>query len=603
MIYLFSDFKLDDSCREMRLHDREISLQPRVFDLLVFLIKNRDRVVSKDELLETLWPGMVVVDSALQRAMSLARGALREAGAENGIRTYARQGYRFCLDVLEKDSDTDKHHTDPVTRSPDAVKTSLQQAHLAYHARQWDIAAKNFEQADQQQALNADDLEKWVYAARCAGCSQEAIPPLERAVAAHAMSGNKQAAAHNAILLALVNFERRNYSVAKGWLKRSANYLNADEETIEHGLWEWLSSRFAAIDGKLDEAVQHAQRAHEIGSRLGDRDIETLGLLYWGLALLAIGDVQRGVEFQDEAAAAALAGEVTPLVGGLIYCGVIWCCRNRGDWRRAAEWTDNFTRWCERSGLTAFPGTCRMHRAEVLTLRGLLQEAEQELVNAHIQLANTAPWAEGDAYRVRGDLYLMRGDYDDADNAYRRSHELGWDPQPGYAMLLFERGQVKDAIRSLERSLQDNNWANQQRRGMMLAQLVVIAARSGDVARAQQVIQELDQNPQHTSTTALQALVASARAELLYAGNNISEAIQIQRESLRLWQELESLLNVAHGRLRLASMLIADNDYHSAGLELDVAESSFEKASASRLCSNCQVLRKQLLAIQNAIKP
>ncbi|MCI0507221.1 MAG: winged helix-turn-helix domain-containing protein [Gammaproteobacteria bacterium] len=101
MIYRFSHFQLDDSCRELRLHGQEIALQPRVFDVLVYLLKNRDWVVSKEKLLEALWPGMVVVDNVLQRAMSLARGALREAGAGDAIRTYAKQGYRFCLDVVK----------------------------------------------------------------------------------------------------------------------------------------------------------------------------------------------------------------------------------------------------------------------------------------------------------------------------------------------------------------------------------------------------------------------------------------------------------------------------------------------------------------------
>ncbi|MCI0507219.1 MAG: hypothetical protein L0Z73_14080 [Gammaproteobacteria bacterium] len=317
--------------------------------------------------------------------------------------------------------------------------------------------------------------------------------------------------------------------------------------------------------------------------------------MYWGLALLATGDVDRGVEFQDEAAAAALACEVTPLTGGMIYCGVIWCCRNRGDWRRAAEWTDNFTRWCERSGLTAFPGTCRMHRAEVLTLRGFLQEAKQELASAHVQLANTAPWAEGEAHRIRGDLYLMRGNLDDADSAFRRAYELGWDPQPGYAMLLFERGQAADAIRKLERSLQDSNWANQQRKGMMLAHLVMIASRAGDTAKAQQSMQELESAPQHTSTAALQALAAGARSELLFAENKIPEAIRLQRDAIRLWQELESSINVEHGRLRLARMLMSDDDGHGARLELDAAEPLFEKAGASPFGETCRSLRKKLL--------
>lgn len=597
MIYVFADFKLDDSCRELRLHGREIVLQPRVFDLLVYLLKNRDRVVAKHELLESLWPGMVVVDGALQRAISLVRGALREGGAADGIRTHARQGYRFCLDVEET-------HNEQLQARPMATTgadlTMLERAHAAYQNQRWDLAAKYYLQADQQQGLMAGDLEKWVYATRCSGCSEEAIPPLERAVAAYAMSGDKQAAAHNALLLALIQFEQRNYAVARGWLKRSANYLNPEQKTVEHGLWEWLSSRFAAIEGNLDDAVQHARAAHDIGTHIGDRDIETLGLLYWGLALLATGEVRRGIELQDEAAAAALAGEVTPLVGGIIYCGVIWCCRNRGDWRRAAEWTDNFTRWCERSGLTAFPGTCSMHRAEVLTLRGFLQEAAQELANAHIQLANSAPWAEGEAYRIQGDLCLMRGDLNQAESAYRRCHELGWDPQPGYARLMFELGQVNDAIRSLQQSLQDTNWANQQRRGMMLAQLATIAARSGNSTQAQSAMQELDENPQYASTTALQAMVANARAEIMAATGRLSESILMQRKSIRLWQDLDSLINIARERLRLAEIFMADHDYHNSGLELDAAESAFQKASASRLCDRCQALRKQLSAANNA---
>jgi DNA-binding winged helix-turn-helix (wHTH) protein len=577
----------------LRLHDKEIVLQPRVFDLLVLLIKNRERVVPKDELLEMLWPGTVVVDSALQRAMSLARGALREAGIEDGIRTYARQGYRFCLEVQEICAETAVEQA--VMAPPEDVEqTLLNQAQSAFDNKHWEQAVAYYEQADREKPLNAGDLEKWVYATRCTGDTQKAIAPLERAIAAHAMSGNQQAAAHNAILLALVQFDRRNLSVAKGWLKRAIAYLNDDDVTIEHGLWEWLSSRFAAAEGKLDDAVQHAQRAHDIGRQLGDRDIEALGLLYWGVALLATGDVQRGVDFQDEAAAAALAGEVTPLVAGIIYCGMIWCCRNRGDWGRAAEWTENFTRWCERSGMNAFPGTCRMHRAEVLTLQGLLEEAEQELAGAHMLLANTTPWAEGDAYRIKGDLCLMRGDLEEANEAYRRSHELNWDPQPGYARLLFEQGKNADAIRSLERSLQDSNWSNQQRRGMMLAQLAIICARSGDVAKAQRALRELETSPQLSSTTALQAEVATAHAETLFADNHVAEAIKWQRKSIRLWCELESSINVAHSRLRLATMLRQDDDYHGTGLEVDAAESLFQKVGAAAWVKQCQLMRSQL---------
>src|SRR5512134_1803201 len=96
--YRFGPCELDLARRSLSAHGRELKLQPRVFDLLCYLVQHRERVVSKDELLDALWPGTVVVDSALQRVVSLARSALAEAGLGEAVRTYSRHGYRFCLD-------------------------------------------------------------------------------------------------------------------------------------------------------------------------------------------------------------------------------------------------------------------------------------------------------------------------------------------------------------------------------------------------------------------------------------------------------------------------------------------------------------------------
>ena len=78
--YRFGPCELDEARRSLSAHGREIKLQPRVFDLLCYLVRHRERVVSKDELLDTLWPGTIVVDNALQRVVSLARAALAEVG-------------------------------------------------------------------------------------------------------------------------------------------------------------------------------------------------------------------------------------------------------------------------------------------------------------------------------------------------------------------------------------------------------------------------------------------------------------------------------------------------------------------------------------------
>ena len=90
----FGDFELDHGAGELRLRGREVALQPRVFGLLSFLVKNRDRVVDKEELLSAVWPGMIVTDASLQRAISLARSALREGGFDEAIRTPSGAGSR-----------------------------------------------------------------------------------------------------------------------------------------------------------------------------------------------------------------------------------------------------------------------------------------------------------------------------------------------------------------------------------------------------------------------------------------------------------------------------------------------------------------------------
>src|SRR5437763_15647852 len=101
MVHRFDGYELDEAQRELRLQGRDLALQPKLFDLLLYLVRHRDRVVSKQELLDTLWADTFVADGALQRAMSLVRTALEPGGARDSIRTLARHGYRFCAPVME----------------------------------------------------------------------------------------------------------------------------------------------------------------------------------------------------------------------------------------------------------------------------------------------------------------------------------------------------------------------------------------------------------------------------------------------------------------------------------------------------------------------
>ena len=100
MLFLFENFVLDSERRELRAGGTLVPIEPQVFDLLVYLIENRDRVVSKDDLIASVWGGRIVSDSALDSRINAVRKALGDSGKEQRlIRTIARKGIRLVGDV------------------------------------------------------------------------------------------------------------------------------------------------------------------------------------------------------------------------------------------------------------------------------------------------------------------------------------------------------------------------------------------------------------------------------------------------------------------------------------------------------------------------
>ena len=100
MITRFGEFELDESEVELRRSGVAIELQPKVFDLLAYLVQRRDRVVSRSELFAELWPDVRVGEAALNRAIRVLRRALEDDGARQTlIRTFQRRGYRFVAPV------------------------------------------------------------------------------------------------------------------------------------------------------------------------------------------------------------------------------------------------------------------------------------------------------------------------------------------------------------------------------------------------------------------------------------------------------------------------------------------------------------------------
>ena len=110
MQFLFANHTLDTDRRELRRGSKAIAVEPQVFDLLVYLMQNRDRVVSKDDLIASVWGGRIVSDSTLTSRINAARKAVGDSGKNQKlIRTIARKGLRFVGAVRTQQATPNRH--------------------------------------------------------------------------------------------------------------------------------------------------------------------------------------------------------------------------------------------------------------------------------------------------------------------------------------------------------------------------------------------------------------------------------------------------------------------------------------------------------------
>ena len=148
MRYLFEDFVLDADKRELHRGADAVSVAPQAFDLLVYLITNRERVASKDDLISAIWGGRIVSDAALATRLNSARAAVGDTGEQQRlIKTLPRKGFRFVGPVLEVQKGVDAAAADNPVQPPKPVlalpdKPSI--AVLPFHNMSGDPEQKYF---------------------------------------------------------------------------------------------------------------------------------------------------------------------------------------------------------------------------------------------------------------------------------------------------------------------------------------------------------------------------------------------------------------------------------------------------------------------------
>lgn len=588
MAFEFGPFELDEAGRVVMCARQEVPLQPRVFDLLVYLVHNRERVVSKDELLEAVWPHMTVTDNSLQRAVSALRAGLRKGGMNGAIRNVPGKGYRFCID--QECGQQVQAARMGAAEEPD-LRTRAQRAAAA---QAWDEAATLFEKADTIGPLGGEDLHQWALALQCTGKTDVAIPILVRAVAAHTRSANVPRAVADAITLSGLYFERGQAAIAKGWLAQADDWAAETQDPATTALVLWMKSKVAAFDGEPEQALSLADAAYAVVRHKDAVTIEALSLVYRGFYRLCLGDTRAGLADQDHAATLALSSnDLDPVMGGILYCNILWASRMFGDWARADQWTLGYQKFCSESGME-LTGSCQLHRSEVLGVRGSLGEALSRIQDSLKRLSSDAPWSIGDANRVLGDILSGIGDEDAALEAYDRAYSFGWDPEPGRAMLLLERGEAEAAYASLERSLIGKSWWTLQRRGILFAHLALMAAHTGRHQQALDLIDELSGSPDRWPMPSIRALSNEAQAVLALSRQDCRTAIQHLHLARQLWSSIDGRVQVVRLRLGIAKLQLERLDIHGAMSEVHAAELVASELGSPKLQSQCDALRRDI---------
>ena len=455
----------------------------------------------------------------------------------------------------------------------------VESGRAALRAHDWATAYRLLTEADSSGQLDAADLEALAEAASWTGQAEAVFATLQRAYEAYLRAGDQCRTAYAALLVAREALYLNRPAVAGGWRRRAENLLEGQPECAMHGQLLIRKANQARGDGDLEAALTMARQARDICRRYQDRDGEIMALHLEGQLLVATGRVAEGMELVDDATTAAVGGELTSDNTGRIYCWTIALCRDMADYARAGEWTDSAMRWCDKESITGFPGVCRIHRAELLRLRGALTSAMEDALRAHDELMGHNVSMAGVALGEVGLIRVRLGDLDGADEALRQAHALGGESEPGMSLLLLARGDVPAALASISRALEDAGLEPLQR-GRYLPSLVTVALAASDTQRAQSAAAELERLAQTYGTAALKAEAAAAKGALQLQHGETHDAAANLRRAIEQWRVIDAPYEVAQARALLATAHEREGDLVAARLELEAAASAFERLGA-----------------------
>jgi DNA-binding CsgD family transcriptional regulator len=456
---------------------------------------------------------------------------------------------------------------------------ALEHGRAAYAEGAWLDAYASLSAADVVAPLEPGDLELLARSAYMLGRDDGYLRGLERAHYGHLDAGDVPRAARCTWWIGLCLLLTGEAAPATGWFARGERLLDRDDsDCVERGYLLLARMLQSFAEGDFQAARDAAAEAIEIGQRFHDRDLVAMGVMDQGHALLELGRTVEGLRLVDESMVAVTSGELSPIVAGILYCNTIAVCRNAYELRRAREWTDALTVWCERHpNMVAHQGVCVVHRAEIMQLRGAWEDALEEARGASTEgvLNRRASTA---AHYVQGEIHRLRGEFEAADEAFRLSTRLGGSAQPGLALMRLAQGNRDAALAAIRRAAGETIAPLD--RAALLPAYVEITLAAGETEEATRASDELTAIAEAHGSDALRAMSAYARGAVALERGEAADALTALRESLLRWLTLEAPYEAARTRVLLGRVYTKLGDHDGAALELEAAWAAFEELGA-----------------------
>lgn len=474
-----------------------------------------------------------------------------------------------------------------------SVARVLERGRESYKRHAWADAYKSLSFADDIAPLGVEDLELLAMSAYLIARDDDYLRVLSRAYQAHLDAGDSSRAARCAFWLGLRLLFRDETGRATGWFARARRLLECQEQPcVEDGYLLLPAVEQELNAGNCAAAYAIAADAAKIGDRFGEPDLIAIARHLQGRALIQQGHVEEGLALLDEAMLTVTAGDLSPLVTGLIYCSVIDGCHQVYAVGRAREWTLALAQWCAaQPEMVSFSGKCLVHRAEIMQFHGAWSDAIAEARRGCERFEQGIdPQRPAFAYYQLAEVHRLQGEFTLAEEAYRNASRWGCEPQPGLALLRMAQGRVEIAVRAIRRVVSATTTPLELAR--LLPAYVEIMLDAGEIEDARAACQELQEIAERFHTGVIGALAAHALGAVQLADGDPQAALGSLRRALQVWQQVEAPHMVARARLLVGLACRALADEEGAGLELDAARAVFEQLGAMPDLGRLQSLTK-----------